>query len=240
MYLPGIVTPGEPPLSSGSHDEQGEEFPGQALRVSLSASEAVVRRTVLLPLDVGIGRTVEAWLSSFDALCDGGEHVLVRVGHQWGIPLVRVHSECLTGDSFGSLRCDCGPQLRESLRKIHERGGALVYLRQEGRGIGLYNKIDAYGLQDAGMDTFAANTALGFEADARDYTVAAEILHVAGLNRIDLLSNNPDKAEQLRQHGIDVVHVIHTDTHCNPHNSRYLAAKIAVTRHNIDMKGALS
>jgi GTP cyclohydrolase II len=127
--------------------------------------------------------------------------------------------------------------LREALRKIHERGGALVYLRQEGRGIGLYNKIDAYGLQDLGMDTFAANTALGFEADARDYRVAAEILHVTGLNRIDLLTNNPDKAEQLRRHGIDIVHMIHTDTHFNPHNSRYLETKIAVARHIIDMKG---
>lgn len=201
---------------------------------------AAVRQTVLLPLDIGIGCAVQARITSFDALSDRGEHVLISMGQQWGIPLVRVHSECLTGDSFGSLRCDCGPQLRESLRKIHERGGALVYLRQEGRGIGLYNKIDAYGLQDAGMDTFTANTALGFEADARDYTVAAEMLQAIGLNRIDLLSNNPDKAEQLRRHGIDVVHVIHTDTHFNPHNSRYLAAKITFARHTIDMKGALS
>lgn len=201
---------------------------------------ATVRRTVLLPLDIGIGRTAQARISSFNALSDSGEHVLIRMGDQGEIPLVRVHSECLTGDSFGSLRCDCGPQLRESLRKIHERGGALVYLRQEGRGIGLYNKIDTYGLQDLGMDTFAANTALGFAADARDYTVAAEMLHATGLDQIDLLSNNPDKAEQLRRHGIDVVHIIHTDIHFNPHNSRYLAAKIAVARHTIDTKGTLS
>ncbi len=207
---------------------------------------ATVRRTVVVPLDIGIGRPVEATVTSFDALSHSGEHVLISMGTPGDIPLVRVHSECLTGDVFGSLRCDCGPQLREAQRKIHERGGALVYLRQEGRGIGLYNKIDTYALQDTGMDTFAANTALGFAPDARDYAVAAQMLQAVGMHRIDLLTNNADKSEQLRRNGIEVVHEIPTETYANPHNIRYLAAKSTVTRHGLtldadrDVKEALS
>jgi GTP cyclohydrolase II len=165
---------------------------------------------------------------------------MIRTGPDTDIPLVRLHSECLTGDSFGSLRCDCGPQLREALLKIHQRGGALLYLRQEGRGIGLYNKIDAYGLQDGGLDTFAANVELGFAEDPRDYAVAAQMLHATGLTRIDLLSNNPKKAEQLRRHDIEVVHMIRTEAHVNPYNFRYIATKIHAAHHDIDMKGTAS
>lgn len=200
---------------------------------------AAIRQSARLPIDLGGGHAAPARILSFDGLSDAGEHVLIRLGRRRGVPLVRVHSECLTGDSFGSLRCDCGPQLREAFGRIHRRGGALVYLRQEGRGIGLYRKIDAYALQDGGMDTFAANRALGLPEDARDYAVAAEMLRAAGLSRIDLLSNNPDKAAQLRAHGIDVRNVISTETHANPHNRRYLADK-ATARHEIDLKGIVS
>ena len=114
------------------------------------------------------------------------------------MPLVRPHSECLTGDVFGSQRCDCGPQLREAVERIAEAGGYLLYLRQEGRGIGLYAKLDAYALQDTGLDTYEANVALGHGEDERSYLVAAQMLHALGVSRVALLSNNPDKARAAR------------------------------------------
>lgn len=119
--------------------------------------------------------------------------------------LVRVHSECLTGDVFGSYRCDCGPQLETALARIEAEGGILVYLRQEGRGIGLYEKLRAYALQERGFDTVDANLVLGHPVDARDYDVAAAILHDLGVRRVRLLTNNPEKVEALRQFGIEVV-----------------------------------
>ena len=119
--------------------------------------------------------------------------------------LIRVHSECLTGDAFGSLRCDCGPQLHAALNAITERGwGCLLYLRQEGRGIGLHAKIQAYHLQDKGADTLDANLMLGLPGDARDYQVAAEMLTSLGIAKVSVLTNNPNKIEQLRKYGINV------------------------------------
>ena len=140
-------------------------------------------------------------------------------------PLVRPHSECLTGDVLGSQRCDCGPQLREAVERIAEAGGYLLYLRQEGRGIGLYAKLDAYALQDAGLDTYQANRALGYAEDERDYTVAAQMLQALGLSRVALLSNNPDKAAQLDRLGVMVTERIPTGLHLSATNARYLAAK---------------
>ena len=140
-------------------------------------------------------------------------------------PLVRPHSECLTGDVFGSQRCDCGPQLREAVERIAAAGGFLLYLRQEGRGIGLYAKLDAYALQDAGLDTYEANLALGYAEDERDYTVAAQMLQALGVTRVALLSNNPDKAEQLSRLGVTVTERVPTAVHLSPANAGYLAAK---------------
>jgi 3,4-dihydroxy 2-butanone 4-phosphate synthase/GTP cyclohydrolase II len=141
------------------------------------------------------------------------------------IPMVRIHSECMTGDVFHSLRCDCGEQLAMSMRIIQQQGGILIYLRQEGRGIGLINKMKAYNLQDAGFDTLNANIQLGFHADERNYSDAVEILEHFGIKRIKLLTNNPNKIEELRQSGIEVVERIPLLVKSVPENKRYLQTK---------------
>ncbi len=160
---------------------------------------------------------------------DGKEHVALLAGEPdvGGEPvLVRVHSECMTGDVFGSRRCDCGEQLDHSLKLLQERGdGVLLYLRQEGRGIGLTHKIHAYGLQEKGLDTVEANHALGLPEDARDYQVAAEMLLDLGIGCILLITNNPAKIEGLREHGIEVVERLPILVCANPSNAGYLATK---------------
>lgn len=158
---------------------------------------------------------------------DGQEHVALVVGAFGGRPpLLRLHSECLTGDVFGSLKCDCGPQLKEALRLIGaEGGGILLYLRQEGRGIGLANKLRAYALQDRGLDTVEANRRLGFADDARDYAHAGAMLRALGVERVRLLTNNPAKVEGLEAHGIAVVERVAHHMPSNPHNADYLATK---------------
>ncbi|MFE0463855.1 GTP cyclohydrolase II [Kitasatospora sp. NPDC058965] len=193
--------------------------------------EATVRTRVRVPLRFGDGYSVDSELVTFHDLADGQEHLAVALGDPDGapVPLVRLHSECLTGDVFGSARCDCGPQLREAVERIAEHGGYLLYLRQEGRGIGLYNKLDAYALQDRGYDTYAANAALGLPEDGRDYTAAAQMLTALGATSVDLLSNNPDKAGQLRDLGIDVRDRVPTGVHTTPHNLTYLRTKVRGT-----------
>lgn len=169
----------------------------------------------------------DATFFTFGGLVDGLEHVALALG-PWRTsnkPMVRLHSECLTGDVFASQRCDCGSQLLESLERISAAGGVLIYLRQEGRGIGLYNKLASYVLQSAGMDTYQANAALGFPADLRNYTAAAQMLSALGISRIALLTNNPAKADQLRRNGIEVDEVLGTGVFMNPHNRAYLKAK---------------
>jgi 3,4-dihydroxy 2-butanone 4-phosphate synthase / GTP cyclohydrolase II len=164
---------------------------------------------------------------AFRSLIDGAEHLALVRSPLGAKPLVRLHSECLTGDALGSLRCDCGAQLQEALRRIgRSDGGALIYLRgQEGRGIGLANKIRAYALQDGGSDTIDANTALGFAPDARDYGMAAQILRALGISQLDLLTNNPRKTAGLETHGISVRAQMPLITPANRFNWRYLAAK---------------
>ena len=176
-----------------------------------------------LPLD-GLPDTQ---IVAFRAADDGQEHVALVVGAFGGKPpLVRLHSECLTGDVFGSLKCDCGPQLKEALRIIGEAGGGvLLYLRQEGRGIGLANKLRAYALQDRGLDTVDANRRLGFGDDERDYAHAAAILRALGIDRVRLLTNNPNKVAGLHAAGIDVVERVAHHMPANPHNADYLATK---------------
>jgi GTP cyclohydrolase II len=196
---------------------------------------AAVRSRVRIPLRFSDGFAAAAEAVTFRGLADGAEHVALVFGDldAAGTPLVRLHSECLTGDVFGSARCDCGPQLREAVQRISQAGGILVYLRQEGRGIGLYNKLDAYQLQDQGLDTYAANTALGLPEDARDYTAAAQMLTALGAVEIDLLSNNPDKARQLADRGIAVRRTVPTGVFATGSNIRYLRAKVSHTGHTI-------
>lgn len=206
---------------------------------------ATIRTQVSVPLRFPDGYATTARVYSFAGLVDGREHLAFGLG-DWAdppaadpagrpVPLVRPHSECLTGDVFGSQRCDCGAQLREAVERIADRGGYLLYLRQEGRGIGLYAKLAAYALQDAGLDTYEANIALGHGADERDYTVAAQMLTALGVDRVALLSNNPDKCAQLNRHGIAVSEQVTTGVFLSPANADYLATKATRGEHTLDL-----
>lgn len=166
------------------------------------------------------------------------DHVALTLGDMIGPDpvLVRIHSECLTGDAFGSLRCDCGPQLKSAMERIHEAGwGCVVYLRQEGRGIGLREKIKAYHLQDEGVDTLDANIMLGHPADARDYRIAAEILKAINITSVSLLTNNPDKVEQMNNLGIEVVDQLPLIVGVGADNVGYLSTKAQRMGHSIDI-----
>lgn len=166
----------------------------------------------------------------------GMDHVVLTLGDMGGPDpvLVRMHSECLTGDVFGSMRCDCGAQLNAAMDMVRERGwGALLYLRQEGRGIGLHAKIQAYHLQDEGADTLDANLMLGLPADARNYRIAAEMLETMKINRVCLITNNLDKVEQLSDLGVDVVERMPLVVGVSDENRRYLETKALRMGHNI-------
>jgi len=206
-------------------------------------TRVTVRSQVTVPLRFPDGFQATAEVLTFHGLADSKEHLTLALG-DWEQsladlaangtgPLVRLHSECMTGDVFGSQRCDCGPQLREAVEQIAGVGGFLLYLRQEGRGIGLYSKLDAYALQDAGLDTYEANVALGHGEDERDYTAAAQMLGALGATTVRLLTNNPDKARQLTGLGIDITQQVPTGVHLSPANHRYVAAKRDHTAHTL-------
>jgi GTP cyclohydrolase II len=205
---------------------------------------ATIRTQVELPLRFADGYTTDARVFTFDGLIDDREHLAFALGDRTApspadrrrVPLIRPHSECLTGDVFGSERCDCGPQLREAVERIANAGGYLLYLRQEGRGIGLYSKLDAYALQDTGIDTYEANLALGHGADERSYVAAVQMLTALGVSRVALLSNNPDKARQLRSYGVTVVEQVQTGVYASPANFRYLETKARRGRHALDLR----
>ena len=166
----------------------------------------------------------------------GLDHVALTLGEMEGPNpvLVRVHSECLTGDAFGSLRCDCGPQLNAAIRQIQEVGwGCIVYLRQEGRGIGLHAKIQAYNLQDKGADTVEANLLLGHPADARDYSIASKIIKAVGIHNVCLLTNNPDKVKQLTLNGTIVSERMPLIVGIGDENREYMAIKVDKMGHDI-------
>jgi GTP cyclohydrolase II len=208
------------------------------------APKATIRTQMSVPMRFTDGYSTVARVFSFDGLVDGQEHLAFGLGDRAAavtsagrspVPLVRPHSECLTGDVFGSQRCDCGPQLREAIERIAGMGGYLLYLRQEGRGIGLYAKLEAYALQDAGLDTYEANLALGHREDERSYLVAAQMLQALGVSRVTLLSNNPDKARQLRRFGVTVTSLVPTGVHLSATNARYLATKAGRGEHTLDV-----
>ena len=205
---------------------------------------ATIRTKVSVPLRFADGYSTAARVFTFDGLVDGLEHLAFGLGDRaaavtsavnGSTPLIRPHSECLTGDVFGSERCDCGAQLREAVERIADVGGYLLYLRQEGRGIGLYAKLDAYALQDTGLDTYEANLALGHGEDERCYRVAAQMLQALGVSRVALLSNNPDKAWQLRRFGVTVTARVPTGVHLSATNARYLATKARRGAHTLDV-----
>jgi GTP cyclohydrolase II len=206
---------------------------------------ASVRTHLRVPLRFADGYATTARVFTFDGLVDGREHLAIGLGDRAGAftphghtgapPLVRPHSECLTGDVLGSERCDCGAQMSQAVKHIADAGGYLLYLRQEGRGIGLYAKLDAYALQDAGLDTYEANLALGYAEDERDYTAAAQMLLALGQSQVALLTNNPDKAAQLRRLGVTVTEQVPTGVHLSTANARYLAAKARRGEHTLDL-----
>ena len=177
-----------------------------------------------LPTDLG-----EFVIHAFADSAENKEHIALVYGKLAANEktLCRVHSECLTGDALFSLRCDCGSQLREAMHRIANRGsGVILYLRQEGRGIGLLNKIKAYQLQDAGADTVEANEQLGFEPDSRDYKIAQPMLEHFKVKRVKLMTNNPDKVGALQALGIEVTERVPIHTGINTHNKSYLSVKV--------------
>ncbi|MGB0521239.1 MAG: GTP cyclohydrolase II [Candidatus Puniceispirillaceae bacterium] len=198
--------------------------------------EMSITTSARLPLAV----TEEAKIVMFRQKNDRQEHFAILVGSEdyRQPPLVRLHSQCVTGDVLGSLKCDCGPQLQKALAMMAEAGsGILLYLAQEGRDIGLLNKIRAYALQDRGMDTVDANHSLGFETDERLFGPAAAMLKALKVDRLKLLTNNPDKIARLEAHGIKVMERIGLELQANPHNAGYLKTKAERTGHLLKGKG---
>mgnify|MGYP001487211425 FL=1 len=178
-------------------------------------------------------------LKAFKQLTTGEEHLAIIKG-EWNPTepvLVRVHSSCFTGDILGSLRCDCGDQLTDAMKMIEKEGkGVVLYMNQEGRGIGLVNKLKAYKLQEEGYDTLEANLKLGFKGDARDYGVGAQILRASGVNRMKLISNNPKKRTGLTGYGLEITETVPIEIDCNVHNENYLKTKKEKMGHQLKLK----
>jgi 3,4-dihydroxy 2-butanone 4-phosphate synthase/GTP cyclohydrolase II len=200
--------------------------------------EKLVERVAEAKLPTRYGEFV---VIAYRSKVDPDQHVALVKGDISGEEpvLVRVHSECLTGDVFGSLRCDCGGQIALAMEKIAAEGrGVFLYMRQEGRGIGFHNKLRAYALQDQGLDTVEANLALGFDADLRDYGIGAQILADLGLHKIRLLTNNPKKVIGLESYGLHIVEIVDLRTLPNPYNLEYLKTKQKKLGHLLDVDEA--
>ncbi|WP_022849770.1 bifunctional 3,4-dihydroxy-2-butanone-4-phosphate synthase/GTP cyclohydrolase II [Limisalsivibrio acetivorans] len=197
--------------------------------------EKLIEQTSPANLPTSMG---EFNIFGYKSVVDGQEAVVLTKGELGGEKpvLVRVHSQCLTGDVFGSLRCDCRSQLHEAMKLIEEEGrGILLYMFQEGRGIGILNKINAYHLQDEGMDTIEANLHLGFQEDLRDYGFGAQILRHFGVREMRLITNNPKKIRCLSGYGLEIVERVQTDSCMNPHNEKYLKTKKARMGHDLNI-----
>jgi len=191
-----------------------------------------------ISLKIGQDSNIPAEMVSFNDLISDKEHVALVLGQAdtlQKVPLVRIHSECLTGDVFHSSRCDCGEQLDEAINLMAAEGGVILYLRQEGRGIGLYNKIDAYKLQSEGMNTYQANNHLGFGDDLRDFTEAGQMLEALKVSRLKLMTNNPIKAKALIDYGLTVEKEVNTSTHIKDGNEDYLKAKVNNAGHKLTL-----
>ena len=188
-------------------------------------------------IQVGERGAVAAEIVSFHELSDHKEHIalIFKGGDTQKSPLIRMHSECLTGDVFNSSRCDCGDQLNETINQMSIEGGVLLYLRQEGRGIGLYNKLDAYELQRQGYNTYEANKHLGFGEDERDFTAAVEMLQALGVHSVKLITNNPKKIKALELSSIEVENVVNTQVYEKPDNKDYLNAKHSHGGHQLQV-----
>ncbi len=202
---------------------------------AIDAHEDANRLAIVARAKLPVAGAEQSEIVAFRTPDAAGEHVALVIGQPSGNPpLVRLHSECLTGDVLGSLKCDCGPQLYAAIHAIsHASWGILLYLRQEGRGIGLVNKLRAYALQDQGFDTVDANTRLGFAIDARDFGVAGRMLSLLGQRQVRLLTNNPAKVVGLEATGIGVIERVAHQLPSNPHNERYLATKRDRTGHQL-------
>jgi GTP cyclohydrolase II len=205
--------------------------------IKISFGKVVAEVRARIHLKVGKESKIPAEMVSFHGLLDGEEHVAIifNKADEDDTPLVRMHSECLTGDVFHSSRCDCGEQLEESINTMHKQSGIILYLRQEGRGIGLYNKIDAYVLQSQGMNTYEANNHLGFPDDLREFRDAALMLESLGINKVKLMTNNPRKIKELSEAGIEVVSQVGTSAHIKDGNEAYLEAKVSRGSHMLDL-----
>lgn len=216
----------------GKATENWQVFSEEILEQALQQTGDKIFETARakLPLD----GAEDSVIVSFRVQGDEAVHLALIIGKPKDNepPLVRVHSSCVTGDLLGSLRCDCGDQLKLALAAIKAAGyGILLYLNQEGRGIGITNKLRAYGLQEQGMDTYEANHALGFESDERDFTAASSILKSLGIYNIKLLSNNPHKVSELEKHGITVSERVPLIVPAGKHNRAYIAAKARKAGH---------
>jgi GTP cyclohydrolase II len=213
--------------------DAGEAVETSADAVAAFADPARLAIAARARLPVSVSETAE--IVAFRTPEDPREHVALIIGERDGsLPVVRLHSECLTGDVFGSLKCDCGPQLHWALHEMAEsQWGVLLYLRQEGRGIGLINKLRAYQLQDQGFDTVDANTRLGFPVEARDFGIAAQMLRLLSVPAVRLMTNNPEKVARLEAEGITVAERLPLILPPNPHNSHYLATKRDRTGHQL-------
>lgn len=220
-----LVSPSHPAPASLDRELPFHPTPRQPQPGPAPGPEPTVRAVASADLPTRYGRFR---IVAFEGLPDGKEHVALVRGPIEGaedVP-VRIHSECLTGDGFASLRCDCREQLETAMREVARREkGVILYLRQEGRGIGLVNKIRSYALQEQGLDTIEANEALGFRADERNYEVAAQMLSALGVDSIRIMTNNPQKIDALRAHGVDVIGRIPIETLPTRHNEHYLETK---------------
>ena len=220
-----------PAVFAGVAGIEGPEVSAQAIAAAARADDLRVVSRARLP----IAQADKAEIVAFRSAGDAAEHIALLIGQPAGaLPLVRLHSECLTGDVFGSLKCDCGPQLGDALAAIADSGwGILLYLRQEGRGIGLVNKLRAYALQDQGFDTVDANIRIGFGDDERDFAVAARMLKALSQARVRLLTNNPAKALGLEREGIEIAERVPLLSGANQHNRAYLDTKKRRSGHRL-------